>query len=414
MLAVERIRLEKERQVSARLDETERLLSLGRLAAGVGHEINNPLAFVLLNLSQAIEKLRTPLRTGRAALATPLVDIALAEMEARLAGVRDMLEDCQIGGERIRETVGNLQRLSRQDPQHQGTLDIHKVIEQSVSMVWNQIRHRARLVKAFAAVPMIQGNGTALGQVFLNLLVNAAHAIPEGDAEGNEIRITTRVDPGHDGDELVVEVRDSGRGITAADASRVFEPFFTTKPIGEGTGLGLSVSWQTVCDHGGRMKVESEVGRGTVFRVFLPIHDSPAPQPALIALPASGPVTRGRVLVIDDDPLIGRVIGSTLGDEHDVCVLQRASEAIDMLARGEMFDLVLCDVVMPDLSGPEFYATVVDRWPHLLARLVFMTGGAFTPGTLDLTERLPIRVLPKPFKIDRLKRLVRERMRRNA
>jgi CheY-like chemotaxis protein len=242
-------------------------------------------------------------------------------------------------------------------------------------------------------------------------LVNAAQAIPEGDSERNEIRISTKVDVGENGPEVVVEIRDSGGGMAAETVSHVFEPFFTTKPIGQGTGLGLSVSRQTVTDHGGRITVESELTKGTVFRVFLPVAELPELPHPVAALPGKGSQVRGRVLVIDDEPLIGRIIRNALKSEHEVFVVQRASEAIKRLEHGETFDLVLCDVVMPDLSGPEFYATVAERWPQMVARLVFMTGGAFTPGTVAFMERAPTRVLSKPFKIDGLRRLVRERMR---
>jgi DNA-binding NtrC family response regulator len=160
------------------------------------------------------------------------------------------------------------------------------------------------------------------------------------------------------------------------------------------------------------MMVESTVGQGTVFRVVLPVGESTVVSPeTVVELPSEATTLRGRLLVVDDEPLIGRVIQTALRREHEVCVVRDASEAIARLEQGETFDLILCDVVMPDLSGPEFYTTVANRWPDLVPRLVFMTGGAFTPGTVEFMERVPTRVLSKPFKIDRLKRLVRERLR---
>jgi signal transduction histidine kinase len=409
---IKRVLAEAEKQKVTRLDDTERLASLGRLAAGVGHEINNPLAFVMLNLSQALDKLRPSIRSIGEPLGSPLPGDELEEIRARLVGVTDMLEDCQVGGERIRETVSNLQRLARIGDQHRAPVDLHKVIESSLSMVWNQIRHRARLVKLFTQVPLIQGSAAALGQVFLNLLVNAAQAIAEGDAERNEISIGTKVVAGPMGQELVVTISDSGMGMTPETLSHVFEPFFTTKAFGQGTGLGLSISRQTIRDHGGRMMVESTVGQGTVFRVVLPVGESTVVSPeTVVELPGEATTLRGRLLVVDDEPLIGRIIQTALKKEHEVCVVRDASEAIARLERGETFDLILCDVVMPDLSGPEFYSTVANRWPDLVPRLVFMTGGAFTPGTVEFMERVQTRVLSKPFKIDRLKRLVRERLR---
>ncbi|HET6151016.1 MAG TPA: response regulator [Polyangia bacterium] len=408
LATIARVLLETKRRMLARVDETERLAALGRLAASVGHEINNPLAFVMMNLTQSIHDLQPWKRPAGATAGAPLGDVELGQVNARMADVSGMLEDCRVGSERIRETVSNLQRLSCRSDDHREAIDVHTLIDQSVSMVWNQIRHRARLVKTFGKIPPIAGNKTTLGQVFLNLVLNAAQAMPEGDAEWNEIRISSTVQPGEEGDEVVVEISDSGKGIPAEILTRVFEPFFTTKPIGQGTGLGLSISRQVVMDHGGRMTVDSVLGKGTVFRVFLPIGAAPAATNNAAALPSQPALPRRRILVIDDEPLIGRVIRAALKGEHDVSVVQSARDALALLERGQTFDLVLCDVVMPDLSGPEFFELVVQRWPELVARMVFMTGGAFTPRTVDFMASVPTRVLSKPFTIDRLKGLVRE------
>ena len=408
LATIARVLNERKRRMSEQLDETERLAALGRLAAAVGHEINNPLTFVMMNLTQSIQELRPLTHPPGAPTVAGLPDVPAA-VNARLVDVTGMLEDCRVGGERIRDTVTNLQRLSSRSDDHREPIDIHALIDQSVSMVWNQIRHRARLIKTFGKVPLITGNRAMLGQVFLNLLVNAAQAIPEGDAEWNEIRISSKVQAGEPGTELVVEISDSGKGIPPEVLSHVFEPFFSTKPVGQGTGLGLSISRQTVVGHGGRITVDSELGKGTVFRVYLPAGAAvPAPPHAEVAVPSQTAVPRQRILVIDDEPLIGRVIRKALGNDHDVSVVHRAGEALMLLEGGQTFDLVLCDVVMPDLSGPEFYATVAKRWPELVGRLIFMTGGAFTPGTVEFMEHVANRVLSKPFTIDRLKGLVRE------
>jgi signal transduction histidine kinase len=270
---IERVLFEHERKQAARVGETERLAALGRMAAGIGHEINNPLSFVLLNLTLLIDRVRPSLLALGMPSDPPLSGAELDAIRTRLAAVPEMLEECRVGGERIRETVGNLQRLSRQDQEQVGPVDIQKILEQSVSMVWNQIRHRAHLIKVLGKLPCVRGNASALGQVFLNLLVNAAQAMPEGDTTANEIRIRTEVVATPQGSEVVVEIADTGKGIAPEILAHVFEPFYTTKPIGQGTGLGLSISRQTVNDHGGRLTVESKMGKGTVFRVFLPVGD---------------------------------------------------------------------------------------------------------------------------------------------
>ncbi|MEP6651770.1 MAG: response regulator [Myxococcales bacterium] len=404
---IERILFDSERrQMSARLEEAERLASLGRVAAGVGHEINNPLTFAILNLNQSLIRLKT--MDSDAANGTLMVADGEPFRE-RLALLNEMLGDCQVGLERIRQTVSNLQRLSRHGRGDQGPLDVRQVLEESISMAWNQIRHRARLVKNYAVVPAITGNGAALGQVFLNMLVNAAQSIAEGDAERHQITVSTFV---RDDDEVVVEIGDTGKGIEPEILAHVFEPFFTTKPVGVGTGLGLSISRQTVTDHGGRIEVESDLNKGTTFRVVLPVAvnaTAPVTDPEQYGKVAR-PVKRARVLVIDDEVAIGRVVVSALSAEHDVVVLNRATDAFVRFQAGERFDLVLCDVLMPVVSGPEVYATIKERWPDILPNLVFMTGGAFTPATAEFIGKAMTPILPKPFQLSELAKLIEERV----
>jgi two-component system NtrC family sensor kinase len=406
------LREQEWQAMSSRLEEAEHLASLGRVAAAVGHEINNPLAFVVLNLDQTLAQLRelgtAPADTIAAEVVrAPAMPSTLDGLATRLIEVTSMLETCQTGLERIRRTVGNLQRLSRSEDEVRGAVDVSKVLDQAIAMAWNQIRHRARFVTNVEVVPPVEGNTGALEQVFLNLLVNAVQAIPEGQAEQNEIRITTQVR----GTEVMVEIRDTGAGIAPDLQARVFEPFFTTKPAGIGTGLGLFISRQTITDHGGRVEIESEVNKGTAFRVFLPATVKAA-EPAPPAAPnvVASPAARGRVLVIDDEPAIGAAIRAALREEHDVVVAHRAIDALGRLREGESFDLLLCDLVMPDIGGPEVYAAIAERWPKLIARMVFMTGGAFTEATGDFIEKVRPHVFPKPFRLDELRALVRRRL----
>jgi signal transduction histidine kinase len=402
---IERVLVESEQQKLTRLDEATRLAALSRLAAGVGHEINNPLAFVLLNIDLALEKAR-PSADRVSAELDPERELRTAN--AKLGEISELLQCCQMGGERIRDIVSNLQRLSRQGEERRELVDVQALIEQSLAMVWNQIKPRARLVKSFGKLPPIGGNGAALGQVFLNLLVNAAHAIPGGDAEHNEIRVSTWVDATERGTELVVEVRDSGQGMAPEVAAHVFEPYFTTKPAGQGTGLGLALSLQTVNERNGRITVESKPHHGTAFRVFLPLGEGVLPHHSQESPRGRPTLTRGRILVIDDEPMIGKVVRALLRTDHDAVVVQSAAAGLRCLENGEVFDLILCDMAMPELSGPEFYANVAKRWPSLLSSVVFMTGGATTPAAAEFLHALSTPVLPKPFTADTLKRLVHD------
>ena len=272
-------------------DGSMRLTSLGRLAAGVGHEINNPLTIVMLNLRQSLAALGPSIRALEAPEGVPEPDAA--KVRERLVDVAEMLADCQTGSDRIHAAVVGLGRLSPQLQQERVPVDLHALIEESVSAVWDQIWPRARLIKAFETLPSIQGNHRALTQMFAALLLNSAQAMPEDKVEQNEIRIRTWVERGA-APELAVEIKDTGSGIQPEYRAYLFEPFFTTRPVGQGTGLGLAISRQTVIDHGGRLTIESEPMRGTTVRVFLPIGGGAAttPSPPASTPNSAGPVAR--------------------------------------------------------------------------------------------------------------------------
>jgi CheY-like chemotaxis protein len=270
-------------------------------------------------------------------------------------------------------------------------------------MAGAEIRHRARLVKRLGVLPTIEANEGRLGEVFLNLLINAAQSLPDGAAQENEIRVTTSVV----GDHVRVEISDTGSGIAPEHVPHLFEPFFTTKPAGVGTGLGLSICHGIVTKMGGTIQVASQPGLGSKFTVTLPIGQARAPErpapPAVAPVPpASG---RARVLAIDDDPMVLAAIKRSL-KEHDVVSVDDGRKALTLLARDRAFDLILCDVMMPDLSGLEVHEEMGALAPLLQQRMVFLTGGAFTDRTRDFLDRIPNRRLDKPFDLQELRNLV--------
>jgi PAS domain S-box-containing protein len=371
------------KQMEARLMMADRMVSVGTLAAGVAHEINNPLAYVMANLEYA---------RGRAAGADQEAFEALAE--------------AQTGAERVRDIVRDLKTFSRGDDLKQGPVDLQRVLEASANMAWNEVRHRARLFKDYAAdLPKVLGNESRLGQVFLNLLINAAQAIPEGAAERNQIRLSTRaLDDGR----VLVSVQDSGAGISAEHVSRLFDPFFTTKPIGVGTGLGLFICQNIVSALGGEITVDSAPGRGTTMQVALRVASPSSPPPPVSRRDAPA-AARGRLLVIDDEPLIGAALVRSL-PAHDVAVETSALAALARLRSGETFDLILCDVMMPDLTGVAFHEQLSKDFPALAKLVVFMTGGAFTPSARDFLDRIPNPRLEKPLHLPSLLALLSERL----
>jgi CheY-like chemotaxis protein len=243
--------------------------------------------------------------------------------------------------------------------------------------------------------------------VFINLLVNAAHAIPEGHVDKNEIRIVTKTDASG---RAVIEVRDTGCGIPSEILHRIFDPFFTTEVVGEGTGLGLSICHGIVMGLGGELVAESEVGRGSTFRVCLPTTrlEPLAHQTERAPVVSRPPAGRsGTVLVVDDEPMIGATLRRMLAKEHNVTVVTDGQQALDLLLGGTRFDVILCDLMMPNVTGMDLYAELSRTLPEIVDRIVFLTGGAFTPAGISFLDSVPNQRLEKPFVPQNLRALVR-------
>ncbi len=379
----------ERKQMQARLLLSDRMASLGTLAAGVAHEINNPLSYVMTNLSHL-----------EADVLPRLVPSGGDHEE-----IRKLLSDAQEGLVRVRDIVRQLKMFTRAEEQARPEpVDVRHVLEGSIRMAWNELRHRARLVRDYAEPLLAEANEGQLGQVILNLLVNAAHAIPEGNVERNEIRVVTRRHP----EGVMIEVRDTGSGIPADLLAKVFEPFFTTKPVGTGTGLGLSICHGIVTSFGGRMEVESTVGRGSTFRIILRAATAPLQAPRAPPEQAHAAPTRGRILVVDDEPMIGVAVRRSLQRHHEVVTLTSAREALARLQGGEHFDLILSDLMMPEMSGMDLHQELSLHLPGMTERMVFMTGGAFTPDARAFLERIENPRLEKPFSTQELQQLARE------
>jgi two-component system cell cycle sensor histidine kinase/response regulator CckA len=351
----------------------DRMASIGTVAAGVAHEINNPLAYAHLNLELAAREL--------AALGDPM----------RTAPIAELLRVAREGTERVRGIVRNLKTLSRAHEESLEAVDLPPLLDSMLVLAANALSPKARVTRSYGPVPAALAMQGRLGQVFLNLLLNAADAIPEGAATHHRVRVTTATDlEGR----AVVEISDTGDGIPREHASQVFDPFFTTKPVGKGTGLGLSICHRLVTELGGEITFSSPPSGGTTFRVVLP--------PAVVrgaTFVSPSPVTRsrGRVLVVDDEPALLRSLCKVVGEVHEVVGAADGREALDLLRQDRRFDVVLADLMMARVTGMDLYEAVRAAHPGFEKRIVFMTGGAFTARGREFLAQVPNRCIEKPF-----------------
>lgn len=367
----------------------DRLVTLGQLAAGVAHDINNPLAYVLGSIEFAEAALKG--------------SVDGASKEERDSAILAAIVNAREGAERVRTVVRDVMAFSRPIVEARSLVNVEAVLDASVRLAWNEIRHRARLVKRYSRVPRVLAHESRLSQVFLNLIVNAAQAIDAKAKRDAEIALSTSVEA----DRVVIEVSDTGPGIAEADLPYVFERFHTTKPASVGTGLGLAICQDIVSSYGGDIVVGSRRGEGATFRVLLPVAlgtpELTAPAPELSAPEA---VSRARILIIDDEPLLGQTLGFAFSGRHDVVVTASGREALSRLAQDSRFDLVLCDLMMPDVPGQKVFEMIERDHPHLVACFVFMTGGAFTDTAQEFLERYPGRRVDKPFTLAQIEQLL--------
>jgi PAS domain S-box-containing protein len=372
------------KQLEASLALADRMASVGTLAAGVAHEINNPLAILMLNLELALRQLARP-------------DTLDATQRGRLV---DGLTDARASAERVQRIVRDLKTLSRPVEETSGPIDLPRVVEYARGIARYEIRHRARFDVEADEVPLVLGSTARVEQVVLNLLINASQAIVAGAVEAPRIVLRVRE---HSGDRVAIEVSDNGAGIPPELRSRIFEPFVTTKPVGVGTGLGLSICHSIVTSLGGTIELESDVGKGSTFRVLLPRAERTrgASPKREVTVPPAAPLPRGRVLLIDDEAQIRTVVMKLLA-VHEVVAVSDAAAAVGLLEAGERFDVILCDLMLPGMSGVDFLEVLGTRWPALADRLVFITGGAVTERAKRGLESAKNPPLEKPFSGDAL------------
>jgi len=392
----------KEAQTTVVL--TERLAAVGQLAEGMAHEINNPTSYIISNLKtlgrnlellqRAYRKARNMARQSGAEARAELEEF---EREHELSYVwkdsAEMVEESLQGVERIKQVVKDLQSFARPPAKESQEVDLNSLISTTVSVLRNHLFFRAGLELDLDELPPVKGDPALLGQVILNIVRNAVESIPEGRSAENTITLSSRAVE----DSVVITVSDTGVGISPEVLPRVFDAFFTTKPVGEGTGLGLSISYGIVKKHGGNVELESTPGLGTKAVITLP-----ALTPRRRETGAAQDCPKARVLVVDDEPIIIRALQRSMPPDYVVLTAGSGADALHIVGSGCPLDAVVCDIIMPDMSGAEVYQRAVEKRPELEKKFVFMTGGAFTPKTRHFLANTDLPCLKKPFETEEL------------
>jgi CheY-like chemotaxis protein len=320
------------------------------------------------------------------------------------------MEEARHGAERVGAIVRELRAFSRADGETRRLVDLASAANSAIKIAAHEIRHRARVVTTFDEAPSIWANESRIEQVLLNLLLNAAQAMPDRGPEVNEIRVSVRAGAA---EHAIVEVSDNGVGIPPETVRRIFDPFFTTKPVGVGTGLGLSICQSIVASLGGVITVQSTVGEGTTFRIELPSRRFDS-EPRSSQEPTSAEVRtpkRGKVLVVDDEISIANTMRELLQPDHDVTAVASGKAALAALEAGGDFDVIFCDLMMPEISGMDLHEEIRARFPGYEERMIFMTGGAFTAHAAEFLARVPNRRVEKPFALSTIEQLVRDAVR---
>jgi len=380
-------------EVRKRLEHADRLAAIGQLAAGVAHEMNNPTAYLLANLTATIDHVKelrelfTQLDGGRSAPEHGAAREPLERSRHLLAELDEMAHDNLEGIERIQSIAKELRWFSRLERDGMERLSLHDVAQAANKMVAGQIKPRARIEIDVDPSLTLWAESAKLTQVLVNLLLNAAQAMSDKREDLGIIRVSATAE----GENVSLAVEDDGPGVPRNLRDRIFEPFFTTKDRELGTGLGLALCADIVRKHGGLLTVhDSDLG-GARFVACLPV--SPRLQNTGDRRRTSGPA---RVLVIDDDAPLLRAMRRSLGSHHEVVVAGGGEEALRLLDGDRKFDVVFCDLVMPDVDGVGVYETLRLRAPELLPRLVFWTGGTFNDRLRTFVSSISNVCLGKP------------------
>ena len=379
----------QKKRLEQRLAASERLASISTMAAGMAHEINTPLAGTLGNLEFALRRLQGVQADVKGLQAGGPIHQAVTEAIEALA-------DANRAGARVRAIVTDLKKFTMADDAVRELVDLPDIIDAAITLNLAQPGPPTKVVVKLGTTPLVAANEGRLAQALANLLLNA------GQAGASCIELVTHT---NDAGRAVVEVRDDGSGILPDVLPKIFDPFFTTKPVGTGLGLGLSICHAVVTALGGEVGVHSQPGRGATFLVTLPAATEPRRKARLPSL-APPPSRRGRVLLIDDDATMTKVVPRLLRDLHDVVAEMDGREAVARLQRGEAYDVILCDLTMPYMTGVEVFEAVAALSPAMASKIVFLTGGVLSQEASAFLDECANLVIFKPFTMNRLRAVV--------
>jgi PAS domain S-box-containing protein len=376
------------RRLQANAIQNDRAIALGTLAASVAHEINNPLTYLLTHAEMCDHSLA---RLEQTVESLPVE--SAAALRDLLKQLRSDLDPVRSAAERISRTTRQLKTFSRSSDEHREVVEIKDVVRSVLELVGKDVEACARVRLEVDDGVLVFADESRLIQVVLNLVVNAMQAVQKQARSDSEIAIVARRTDAR----ALLEVEDNGPGVPAHDRDRIFDPFFSTKEAGEGTGLGLFVCRNIVRELGGDIAVEDRPNGGARFKVTLPARDD-APVPPKAPPPQPKPVQKARILVIDDEPMLLRALSHSLRSAgHDVTPMNDSAEALELLLSDRPFDLVFCDVMMRGMTGMDLMEALKRQAPARVRRIVFMSGGAYTPEARNFLEKYAEQSVDKPF-----------------
>jgi PAS domain S-box-containing protein len=380
----------ERRQIQSKMLQTEKLAALGKVVAGIAHELNNPLTGIMGNAQLLLARALHP---------------------AALAEARRVYQE----SERARRIVKNLLYFARENRPERSIVDLNEIVERTAALrsYESKIKNVQVRMNLASGLPRTMADPHQLQQVVLNLLINAEQAVFEGRGQGS-VRIRTWSEQRENGPHIFLEVADDGPGIPSEIAPRIFDPFFTTKAPDIGTGLGLSIVYGIIRQHDGEVSFDSQSDAGAKFVVDLPVVAPPAEmsnQPALdSSINNSESRSASRILVVEDEPTVARLVVDVLqGEGYRVTSILDSREGLESLSH-HSYDLVICDLRMPHIDGRSFFRALQSSHNPMQRKVMFITGDTMSPSSFEFLAENRLPFLAKPFLVEELKLAVRQQL----